>query len=341
MAKNQIRLETSSERQILSLRFCDLPVELERSDIEPWINEFFSELGAKGIHFRPHLWISDEWFSPEGVPGIAIPFYLCHPRLRKLHRKQLYEVEGGSKIEFMRILRHEAGHAFDTAFDLSRQRSWKTIFGDPHKPYPTSSYTLNPYSNRYVHNIRFWYAQSHPLEDFAETFAVWLRPSFNWKRRYRSAPAALKKLQYVDAVMSKLKGQQPKVRSRRKIDTLAQNRQRLLDFYEREKQRLQIGEVAECDHTLRRLFSEERPQEPVRANAFLRKYKVRLRKLIAEWSAVPPLTIDLLLDDFTTRAGEMKLYLKKSEHDTLMDTLCILTHEVVILRQQRRIRLPV
>ena len=67
----------------------------------------------------PHAWLSDEWFSPDNTPGIAIPFYLAHPRLMRLERRQILEVEGGTASECLRILRHETGHVVQHAYRLS------------------------------------------------------------------------------------------------------------------------------------------------------------------------------------------------------------------------------
>ena len=75
----------------------------------------------------------------------------------------------------MRILRHEAGHALDNAYRLRRRRRWREVFGPASLPYP-ARYRARPGSRRYVHHLGEWYAQAHPTEDFAETFAVWLTP---------------------------------------------------------------------------------------------------------------------------------------------------------------------
>ncbi len=166
------------QERLLSLRFCDLGLKITPSPLDPWIHQFFQELKDRGIRFRPKLWISDEWYSPEGVPGIALPFYLFHPKLKALQRKMLYQVEGSSKDEFLRIIRHEAGHAIESAYRLASRPKWKRVFGDPKKTYP-KSYRPNPSSRKHVYNIKFWYAQSHPVEDFAETFAVLRRPNYN------------------------------------------------------------------------------------------------------------------------------------------------------------------
>ena len=100
------------------------------------MRRLYRELDKRQISFRPHVWLSEEWFSPDGVPGIAVPFYLAHPRLERLERRMMRNVEGGSAESAMRILRHEAGHAIDTAYRLRRRKRWREVFGPASLPYP-------------------------------------------------------------------------------------------------------------------------------------------------------------------------------------------------------------
>ena len=144
---------------------CDLKLRIQGTPLERRIDKLYKELESREIPFRPHCWLSDEWFSPDGVPGIAIPFYLAHPRLARLERRQVLEVEGGTEEWCMRILRHEAGHALDTAFGLHRRRMWRETFGKYSEPYP-DYYSPRPYSKSFVVHLDSWYAQSHPAEDF-------------------------------------------------------------------------------------------------------------------------------------------------------------------------------
>ncbi len=169
---------TWTDEQLLALRMCDLGLTLEGSGLDARIAQLSAELEARGLAFRPHYWLSDEWFTPDGVPGIAIPFYLAHPRLEKLERAQMLEVEGGDPESCLRILRHEAGHAIDNAYLLRRRPTRRRLFGTPATPYP-EYYTPKPYSKSFVLHLDHWYAQSHPDEDFAETFAVWLDPALD------------------------------------------------------------------------------------------------------------------------------------------------------------------
>ena len=214
-----LRLDRLTDRQLLDLRFCDLPLRIKGTRLEQRIDRLYRELDARGLFFRPHIWLSEEWFTPDGVGGFAIPFYLAHPRLIKLERSQMLEVEGSSEGECMRILRHDAGHALDNAFRLHANRTWADTFGSYRVPYP-EWYQPQPGSRDYVLNLDAWYAQAHPAEDFAETFAVWLKPGSRWRRQYEGW-GALRKLEYVDRSMEKLVDRRPARNSRRQIEPLS------------------------------------------------------------------------------------------------------------------------
>src|SRR6202171_5072918 len=121
--------ETLSDEQLLSLRFCDLKLRIEGTDLEEAIDRLYRELAMRGIRFRPHSWLAQEWFSPDGIPGIAVPFYLAHRRLMSIERRFMREVEGGNRNWLMCILRHAAGHAIDSAYRLRRRSSWREVFG--------------------------------------------------------------------------------------------------------------------------------------------------------------------------------------------------------------------
>ena len=175
MARRHFAWARLADEELLKLKLRDLKVRIEGTWLEDCLTELHGELEQRGIGVKPHAWISDEWFSPDTTPGIAIPFYLAHPRLMRLERHKIIDVEGGTIPECMKILRHEAGHVVRHAFQLNRRRRWQELFGPSTMRYP-KYYRPNPASKNYVQHLRLWYAQSHPDEDFAETFAVWLRP---------------------------------------------------------------------------------------------------------------------------------------------------------------------
>ena len=196
----------------------DLPLKIEGT-LAQRIEQLREELRERGLEFPLHFYLSDEWFTPDGGTAIAIPFYLAHPRLEKLEETQMLEVEGGEHEWCMRILRHEAGHAIDNAYRLASTRDGGVRSSDlPSKPYP-EFYTPKPYSKSFVLHLDSWYAQSHPDEDFAETFAVWLTPSSEWRQRY-AGWKALPKLEYMDALMGSLRGQPAPVDNHQEVDAL-------------------------------------------------------------------------------------------------------------------------
>ena len=143
------------DEKLLDLRPCDLGLTIKRSPVVRPLARLYRELERRGLKFRPHYWIAMEWFSPDGVPGIAIPFHLLHPRLKRLERRFMGEVEGGNAESLMKILRHEAGHAVDTAYRLRRRKQWRETFGAASKRYPRH-YRPRPGSKRFVQHLDSW-----------------------------------------------------------------------------------------------------------------------------------------------------------------------------------------
>jgi Putative zinc-binding metallo-peptidase len=296
------------DEALLDLRMCDLGLKADRPELKRRIKRLYSELERKGIGFKPHAWLSTEWFSPDGVPGIAIPFYLAHPRLAKLEKSRMLEVEGGSETQCARILRHEAGHCIDTAYRLHRRKRWREVFGSFTTPYPLE-YQPKPGSRSYVLHLDSWYAQAHPAEDFAETFAVWLTPNARWRTRYKGWPA-LRKLEYVDELMKEIAGTPPAVRSRRKVEPLSQSRTTLREHYRR-KRLYYADEWPEFyDTDLRKLFSDD-PRYRARPTAasFLRGARPQIREAVARWTGTHTYTVDQVLRDMIDRCKELKLRL--------------------------------
>ncbi len=187
-------------QEILSKPIKELGLKLEGSPLERSIQRLYRELERKGIRrFRPLCYLTDEWGCPSGEPVIGIPFYLANPKLARLE-KEMNDLE--DEREIMMYLRHEAGHAFNYAYRLYETPEWRALFGPFRRPY-RESYRPVPFSKRYVRHIDGWYAQKHPDEDFAETFAVWLTPRSNWRKKYRGW-GALAKLKYADRIAEEL-----------------------------------------------------------------------------------------------------------------------------------------
>ena len=261
------------DEQLLKVRLKDLRVKVDGTWLEDCLLTLHDELAERSITVRPHAWISNEWFSPENTPGIAMPFFLAHPRLMRLEKKMIIDVEGGTWNSCMEILRHEAGHVVQHAYQLSRRRQWQQTFGPTSQRYPRY-YKPDPASRNYVEHLRLWYAQSHPDEDFAETFAVWLRPRSNWRTRYIGWPA-LKKLRYVDKLMAEIAGQRPLLRNRALVDPLSRFKETLGEYYRRKRETYLFDPPKTYDRDLRRLFSADPKHTPFRNGGFFHQAQSR------------------------------------------------------------------
>lgn len=313
-----------SDEQLLELRLCDLDLAIDGTPVAECIDLLSGELAARGITFRPHFWLSAEWFCPDGVAGIAAPFYLAHPRLARLELNQMLEVEGGTQEWCMQILRHETGHAIENAYLLRRRPLRQKLFGKSSVPYP-DWYTPRPYSKRFVLHLDRWYAQAHPDEDFAETFAVWLQPDSGWRERYQGWPA-LRKLEYVDQLMHTLAGKPPRVAGREVVEPLSDLRTTLREHYRR--RRAHYGQVHPTfyDDALGRIFSDSvHHAANTRAATFLSRIRKEARRKVADWTGAYQYTIDQVLGGMIDRCRERNLRLAVPEDQARHDFILLLT----------------
>ncbi|OQW47344.1 MAG: hypothetical protein A4C66_06295 [Nitrospira sp. HN-bin3] len=314
---------------------CDLHIGLKDSFVEQPITELTRELEDRRLQFRPHFWLSNEWFTPDGVPGIAVPFYLAHPRLAKLEQAQMLEVEGGTTEWCLRILRHEAGHAIENAYKIRRRKTRQDMFGKSSQRYPLY-YSPRPYSRSFVRHLDLWYAQSHPDEDFAETFAVWLTPDSLWEERYRGWPV-LKKLRYVDGLMKELADTSPCVTTREEVDALPTLKKTLREHYERKRRHYGVERHLQYDPDLKRLFSTlSNHTNKMSAATFLNRFRREVRKKVASWTGEYQYTIDQVLEDMIQRCRELNLRVPMAEEQAKLDFTILLTvHTMNFLRSGR------
>jgi hypothetical protein len=329
------RWSSYSDERLLDLRFCDLRLSLNSSAIALPLERLYAELRLRGLKFRPHVWLADEWFSPDGVPGFAIPFYLAHPRLERLERKMMREVEGGNANWLMRILRHETGHAIDTAYRLRRRKDWREVFGKASTPYP-KSYRPRPTSRDFVLHLGHWYAQTHPTEDFAETFAVWLQPRSRWRQHYGEW-GALDKLQYVDELMTELRDATPKVLSRDVIEPLSENTRTLREFYRREVARYAVETTRVYDSLLMRAFipRKEAPRA-VRAATLLRKLRPRITRVLTGDARIHSYLVHNVMRMIIDRCRELNLVVRGSQRSNHGAVVRMVEHIVIDTLYRRR-----
>ncbi len=304
-------------QEILSKPIRNLGLKLEGSPLESFVQKLYREIERKGLQkFHPNCYLTDEWGCPSGEPVIGIPFYLADPCLAKLE-KEINDLEDAREI--MMYLRHEAGHAFNYAYQLYKTASWREVFGPFRRAY-REKYRPVPFSRSYVRHIAGWYAQKHPDEDFAETFAVWLTPGSRWRKRY-AGWGALAKLKYVDRVVRQLAITDP-VRQQGQTDITVQEMDATVaEFYQRS-----LGEefsVANLvlDPDLLDIFNvSRRRRRGVRPAAeVLRQHKKPLVNKIAYWTGLHFILIRNLVELIETRVKELDLraeIARESEHLT-------------------------
>lgn len=318
-----VSIDHLSEEALLDTRLCDLGLTISDSGLDKHVRQLFQELEGRQLKFRPACYLGDEWFSPNGVGAIAIPFYLAHPRLLQLEQKIMLEAEGHDETERMKLLRHECGHAITHAFNLIRRPKWREVFGDPDHPYE-DYYHVRPYSKSYVRHLRNWYAQCHPEEDFAETFAVWLAPDSNWKQQYRDWPA-LKKLMYVDVLMRNLGSRTASAPSRlwtSRVDKL--KRTLRMHYHKRRKTYAQEGE-GYFDTDLLQIFSEKNDEATLPAAKFLRKHHNHILQAVGQWTHEKKFLVKQILSKLIKRCTLLNLHLDADSSSVLIHFISYIT----------------
>lgn len=313
------------KEKLLDARVCDLGLRINGSEIKPRVRQLYGELASREFqHFRPHCWLSDEWFTPDGIPGIAIPFFLSHPRLKQIEREFMLEVEGGTREHCMKLLRHEAGHALLNAYQLHRRRDWQQTFGKSSTKYP-ETYLPKPYSKRYVLHLDNWYAQSHPHEDWAETFAVWLKPGSDWRKRYKGWPA-LKKLEYVERVVREIRNRWPKLRNQREELPVRSLRITLREYYADKQKRYAADSPEFFDRDLRRLFSDApEHQKHEKASHYIRRVRTHIIDIVGRWTSEYDYRISEVLKEMVQRCDELKLRVPHSDDEMKPEIVACLT----------------
>lgn len=316
-----------TDEEILKLRFKDIPLPIAGTDVEERVNQLYSELEAKGLTFRPQIFLGDEWFSPEGMNAIAVPFFLANSRLKNLEKTLMLEVEGGTTDWFMRLLRHEAGHCFDHSYKFSKRKKWHQVFGSPNEDYEPETYRPQPYSKSYVKHLDHWYAQAHPDEDFAETFAVWLDPNRDWKKEYSKWPVALAKLEYMDQLAQESVKLKNLAEKGRVPSNVAQLTATLEKYYQKRRRENADGYPDFYDSDLNKIFNGDTSlaKREFSAVKFMKKHRKAIVGTVAWATSERKYTIDSLVKRLTERCEKLELRLGKSETQTTMEVASFLT----------------
>ena len=291
-------------RGVLGKKVSELGLRVEGSPVEAYVRQLYKELDRRGLRkFRPVCYLTDEWGCPDQQPVLGIPFYLADPKLRRLEHA-VDSLEDDRQI--MMYMRHEAGHVFNYAYRLYTTLQWRSLFGPFFRSY-RDDYRPIPFSKDYVRHIEGWYAQKHPDEDFAETFAVWLTPRSPWRRQYKGWPA-LRKLRYVDRTARKLAEAEPIVNTGEVDITPDDIGMTVEQFYQQAAQERQARIEIALDAHLGKIFLARRRKESKPATAIIGRYKGELVDKIAYWTGVRRPIVRGLVESIERNCERMKLW---------------------------------
>ncbi|MBM4033385.1 MAG: hypothetical protein FJ291_16600 [Planctomycetes bacterium] len=313
--------------ELLNTRVCDLGLAIEGSPVEPFTRRLRREFAAKGLAFRPDFYLTDSWGCPDRVPVIGVPFYLADKRLTRIEEEQTGEIEDDQMV--MMLVRHEAGHAVNYAYRLWEQAGWAEAFGRFSQAY-RESFQPEPSSRQFVRHIFSrpygrTYAQKHPDEDFAETFAVWLTPRAAWRRRYRAWPA-LAKLRYVDALMQRIRKEEPARTGGKLYRPVEEMDVLLAEHYGQRAEHFRAAAQGYVDDRLRAVFPALRGNAALPASQLLRRHHDGLIERMVRWSALTGDEARTILEKLEDRADALHLAFRRREISRkLMDVAAMAT----------------
>lgn len=313
--------------ELFNTRISDLGLKIEGSPLEKSVRRLYRELDAKKLRFRPAVYLTDGWGCPDRSPVIGIPFYLADPRLAQIEAEQNGENEDEPGL--MMFLRHETGHALNYAYRLWKRPGWVETFGDFNRPY-RDVFRPDRGSREFVRHIEAYpygrtYAQKHPDEDFAETFAVWLTPRGEWRRRYRYWPA-LRKLEFVDRLMRSVRDESPSTAKGRTFKPAERMNYPLADHYGKKAERLRRAARGYVDDRLREVFPPVRSEVLRPAAGLFRQNRDRLVGRIVRWSNLSEASGETILRKLENRARVLGLsYRPGRAEEKLMDILSLAT----------------
>lgn len=315
--------------ELMNTRIRDLRLRLRNSPVEPYVQRLKDEFAARKFVFTPGFYLTDSWGCPNEVPVIGIPFYLADKRLTRIEEEQTGEIEDGEMI--MMLLRHEAGHAVNYAYRLWHDKEWSRVFGSFSRPY-RDTFEPNPFSRQFVRHLAHGqyhmntYAQKHPDEDFAETFAVWLTPGSRWRTRYAHWPA-LAKLEYVARLMRRHRDRPPLVTGGELVEPAEAMNVTLADHYGERLERYRAAAQGYVDDKLREIFPRTRASvETQPAHQFLARRRRALTARIARWSETSADDIGMILAKLHDRSKALGLTMQPTREDThLLNVTALVT----------------
>jgi hypothetical protein len=300
-------LSSFQEKTQRAIPIRDLGLTIPGTPLEPILATFEREIQDAGItKLHPRFYLSTEWGVPYETIAIAIPFYLARPELTLLQAEQVCHVEGSGPKDILRYLRHEMGHVVNYAYRLHESKEWIERFGQMNRPYE-EEYRPRPFSREFVHHLPGWYAQKHPDEDWAETFAIWLTPGLDWRQQYGKWPGAMRKLEYCARTMAEVIAIDPVV-TKTELDGDVASLSMSLEQYYRDSKGSLADRPQELDEMLETIFADaDKNGIRLAASDLIRKLERELPASVFQWTGHMPERTRWLLDAMAERADALSL----------------------------------
>lgn len=316
-------LAESEKKRLLNTPVRDLGLTIQGTRLACLVESIYRNFEQQGLTFQPRIYLSDDWGCPDTVPLIGMPFYLADEQLTRIEDELMGGVEAESDEDILRYLRHEAGHAFNYAYKLFERPEWQRLFGQFHTPY-LEEYMPQPFSRRFVRNIAGWYAQKHPDEDFAETFAIWLTPKSKWEERY-STWECFEKLLYIDSLMKEI-GSTPPLVTDESYDFSAELAFTLREYYE-EHRKPSIEIPAYLDTDLKDMFADRPLPDTYNmpADHFLGQHRRKLTHDLIYWTGLHELHVRSLVRHLIDRCRALHLFIDLSKSSDTLTRLGVFT----------------
>lgn len=331
MTKKKVKKLTNSWEtlrfELFNTRICDLKLQINGSFIDNYIKKLYHELDLKKLFFKPSFYLTDSWGCPDKVPIIGIPFYLANKQLIHIEEEQTGEIEDSRMIKM--LLRHETGHAVNYAYRLWKYPGWTEAFGAFTRRY-LDSFNPNPFSKQFVRHLNTYqygrnYAQKHPDEDFAETFAVWLTPHSSWRTKYRYW-SAIHKLKYVDKLMKQIQKRSPVCKNRRLLNPVNGMTMFLAEYYGEKRKHLQEAALGYVDDNLKQIFPVTTHGNQIPADKFIHSHTRELIQRTSRWTGLDEEEVASILDKLENRTAVLGLKFQqgqKNEKLLELTALCI------------------
>ena len=204
----------------------------------------------------------------------------------------------------MRLMRHEAGHAYMYAYQLTRRKKWKQCFGQTsrRKHLTRTGHAHSAAVTSFI--LRIGTHRVIQTRIFAETFAVWLTRKLDW-RKDDAGWSALRKMEHVVQLMRSLAGMPPVHTPGYRVADYDCLNVKLKTYYARKRKLNEETYPDFYDTDLRQLFGAP---AGIKASAYLRRRRRRLLNAVCQWTNEKKFPVNQLLARLTRRCDELELH---------------------------------